>query len=106
VLEAPQLNAFATPAGTSSSRAAWWRKMRNEAELAGVLAHEIVHVLKKHHLKAIQKTAQLELANTAVTTFARQDRTPPRARSCLPRAASLGARLDKSDELEADRSAW
>ena len=40
--------------------------MKSEAELAGVLGHEIVHVLRKHHLKAIQKGAQTALAGDAL----------------------------------------
>jgi beta-barrel assembly-enhancing protease len=30
--------------------------MRSEAELAGVLAHEIAHVERKHHLEALQRS--------------------------------------------------
>ena len=104
VLEAPQLNAFATPGGNIFVTRGLVAQMNNEAELAGVLAHEIAHVLKKHHLKAIQKTAQVELANTAVTTFARQDRNTPAREKLLAAGSELYARgLDKSDELEADR---
>jgi beta-barrel assembly-enhancing protease len=104
VLEAPQLNAFATPGGNIFVTRGLVAQMKNEAELAGVLAHEIVHVLKKHHLQAIQKTAQLELANTAVTTFARQDRNTPAREKLLAAGSEVFARgLDKSDELEADR---
>ena len=104
VLEAPQLNAFATPGGNIFVTRGLVAQMNNEAELAGVLAHEIVHVLKKHHLKAIQKTAQVELANTAVTTFARQDRNTPAREKLLAVGSELyGRGLDKADELEADR---
>jgi predicted Zn-dependent protease len=104
VLEAPQLNAFATPGGHIFITRGLVERMRNEAELAGVLAHEIAHVLKKHHLKAIQKTAQLELANTAITTFSRQDSRAQRRDKLLSAGSELFARgLDKSDELEADR---
>lgn len=104
VLDAPQLNAFATPGGHIFVTRGLVAQMSNEAELAGVLAHEIVHVLNKHHLKAIQKTAQLELANTAVTTFARQDRNTPAREKLLAAGSEVFARgLDKSDELEADR---
>jgi predicted Zn-dependent protease len=104
VLEAPQLNAFATPGGTIFITRGLLERMRNEAELAGVLAHEIAHVLRKHHLKAIQKTAQLELASTAISTFARQDRNSASREKLLSAGGELFARgLDKADELEADR---
>lgn len=104
VLEAPQLNAFATPGGHIFITRGLVERMRNEAELAGVLAHEIAHVLKKHHLNAMQKSAQLELANTAITTFSRQDASARKRDKLLSAGSELFARgLDKSDELEADR---
>jgi len=104
VLEAPQLNAFATPGGNVFITRGLLERMRSEAELAGVLAHEIAHVLKKHHLKAIQKGAQMELAGTAISTLARQDRNTPQREKLLAAGSELYSRgLDKSDELEADR---
>lgn len=104
VLEAPQLNAFATPGGHIFVTRGLVARMNNEAELAGVLAHEIAHVLKKHHLKAIQKTAQLELANTAISTFSRQDSSSIKREKLLSAGSELFARgLDKDDEFEADR---
>jgi predicted Zn-dependent protease len=104
VLDAPQLNAFATPGGNIFITRGLLARMRNEAELAGVLAHEIAHVLRKHHLKAIQKSAQLELANTAISAFARQDRNSASREKMLTAGSELFARgLDKADELEADR---
>ncbi len=104
VLEAPQLNAFATPGGHIFITRGLLERMRNEAELAGVLAHEIGHVLKKHHLQAMQKSAQLELANTAISTFSRRDSNTDKREKLLSAGSELFARgLDKSDELEADR---
>jgi predicted Zn-dependent protease len=94
VLDAPQLNAFAVPGGTVFITRGLLERMRSEAELAGVLGHEIVHVVKKHHLKAIQKGAQTALAGEAVS-MATQNRNaavnahvqdPPRARRAPRRA--------------------
>ena len=104
VLEAPQLNAFATPGGHIFITRGLLERMKSEAELAGVLAHEIAHVLKKHHLKAIQKGAQMDLAGTALATLTRQDRNAPSREKLLAAGTELFSRgLDKSDELEADR---
>jgi predicted Zn-dependent protease len=103
VLEAPQLNAFATPGGHIFVTRGLLERMRSEAELAGVLAHEIAHVLRKHHLKAIQKAAQLELASHALS-LSRQDANAHKREKLLAAGSELYARgLDKSDELEADR---
>ena len=64
----------------------------------------MVHVLQKHHLKAIQKSAQTSLAGDALA-LALKDARSAQARDKL---ISLGTEvysrgLDKSDEFEADR---
>jgi beta-barrel assembly-enhancing protease len=103
VLDAPQLNAFAVPGGTIFVTRGLVARMNNEAELAGVLAHEIAHVLKKHHLKAIQENAQTSLAGDALST-AMQDRNSLARDKLISFGTELYARgLDKSDEIEADR---
>src|SRR3989442_15515266 len=78
VLDAPQLNAFAVPGGTIFVTRGLVARMRSEAELAGVLAHEIAHVLKKHHLQAIQKSAQTALAGDALSAAMKDQRSEAR----------------------------
>jgi len=103
VLDAPQLNAFAVPGGTIFITRGLLERMKSEAELAGVLAHEIVHVLKKHHLKAIQKGAQTALAGDALGA-ALKDRGGAARDKLIAFGTEMYSRgLDKSDELEADR---
>jgi beta-barrel assembly-enhancing protease len=103
VLDHGNVNAFATPGGTIFITRGLLEKMRNEAELAGVLGHEIVHVLKKHHLKAIQKGAQTALAGEGLSTALRDRAGPARDRLIAFGAEMYTRGLDKSDELEADR---
>lgn len=103
VLEAPQVNAFATPGGFIFVTGGLVAQMKTEAELAGVLAHEIVHVLRKHHLQAIQKGA---LANVAgnVVALAVHDKNSALRNQLVSFGTELYVRgLDKADELEADR---
>ena len=103
VLEASQLNAFAVPGGTIFITRGLLGRMGSEAELAGVLAHEIVHVLQKHHLKAIQKGSQTSLAGDALGYALKDARSEARDK-LLSLGTELYSRgLDKSDELEADR---
>jgi len=103
VLDAPQLNAFAVPGGTIFITRGLLERMKSEAELAGVLAHEIVHVLQKHHLKAIQKGAKTALAGDALGA-ALKDRAGPARDKLIAFGTEMYSRgLDKSDELEADR---
>jgi predicted Zn-dependent protease len=103
VLDAPQVNAFATPGGYVFVTHGLFARMKNEAELAGVLAHEIAHVLRKHHLKAIQKNAQAGLAANVIS-MALRDRGSAARDKLVSFGKEMYARgLDKADELEADR---
>jgi len=103
VLDSPNVNAFAVPGGTIFITRGLLDRMRNEAELAGVLGHEIAHVLRKHHLKAIQKGAQSALAGDAMSA-ALKDRAGAARDKLIAFGTEMYSRgLDKSDELEADR---
>ena len=103
VLDAPQINAFAVPGGTIFITRGLLEKMNSEAELAGVLGHEIVHVVKKHHLAAIQKSAKTALAGDAMS-MALKDRGGVARDKLISLGTEMYARgLDKGDELEADR---
>jgi predicted Zn-dependent protease len=103
VLDAPQVNAFAVPGGTIFVTRGLLDRVRNEAELAGVLAHEIAHVLRKHHLKAIQKGAQTALAGDALSQALKTSRPEVRDKLINLGTETYARGLDKSDELEADR---
>ncbi len=58
VLDEDSINAFAAPGGYIFISKGLFLLLRNESELAGVLAHEIGHVLEKHHLDDIKERAQ------------------------------------------------
>lgn len=53
VLDTYDINAFATPGGYVFITKGAIMKMKNEAELAGTLAHEIAHINQKHILKEL-----------------------------------------------------
>lgn len=103
VLDSPNLNAFAMPGGTIFITRGMLERMRSEAELGGVLGHEIAHVLRKHHLKAIQKGAQTALAGDALSAALRERAGASRDKLIAFGAEMYSRGLDKSDELEADR---
>nr|MBP6682785.1 M48 family metalloprotease [Halioglobus sp.] len=66
VIDSPDLNAFATPGGFIYINRGLLAYLDSEAELAGVLAHEIGHVTANH--SARQQTANI--ANKVVATTA------------------------------------
>jgi predicted Zn-dependent protease len=103
VLEAPQVNAFAVPGGTVFITRGLLERMSSEAELAGVLSHEIAHVVRKHHLKAIQKGALASLGGQAASA-ALKDMSAEAKQKLVSFGTEMYSRgLDKDDELEADR---
>jgi len=103
VLEAPQVNAFAVPGGTVFITRGLLEKMGSEAELAGVLGHEIAHVLRKHHLKAIQKGALASLSGDAAGAALTNVNSDARKKLVGFGTEMYSRGLDKGDELEADR---
>jgi beta-barrel assembly-enhancing protease len=56
IVDSDDFNAFSTPGGYVLITRGLFDRMRSEAELAGVLAHEIAHVERKHHLEALQRS--------------------------------------------------
>ncbi len=104
VLDDNNINAFATPGGNIFITNGLLQRMNSEAELAGVLAHEIAHVLKKHHLEAIKKNARTSLlTDVAVHAAAHKGRNPAMAKLAGAGTELYARGLDKDDEFEADR---
>ena len=55
-VNAPEINAFALPGGPMYVNRGLLQSARNEAELAGVLAHEMAHVAMRHGTHQASKT--------------------------------------------------
>ena len=83
VLNSPVINAFATPGGFVYVTRGLLALADNEAELAGVMAHEIGHVVARH---SAQRYSQAMAANLGVTLLGVITNTPQ-----IGRLAGLGA---------------
>lgn len=103
VIEGEWFNAFATPGGYIFVTQGLVNKMRSEAELAGVLAHEIAHVLKKHHLRAVQKNAGFALIGDLVSASDAGRNAQAKEAFVNIGRKLYASGLDQSDEYEADR---
>jgi predicted Zn-dependent protease len=75
LLDTDEVNAFAAPGGFIFVTRGMLKLTKSEDELAGVLAHEVAHVSKKHGLKTIQ-TARLTSAFTILGSEAAKSYTP------------------------------
>jgi predicted Zn-dependent protease len=102
IIESPNVNAFATPGGNVFVTRALVERCDSEAELAGVLAHEIGHVVLKHHLHDIQKNARKGLV-LDVASLKAGGLTGDAARAVARVGLEGFVRgLSREDELEAD----
>ena len=67
ILNSDDPNAFAAPGGYVFISVGLLRKMRSEAELAGVLGHEIAHITNRHALKMIETDQQNQVLKRGVS---------------------------------------
>jgi predicted Zn-dependent protease len=101
VIESNDLNAFAAPGGYIFLTRGLYKLLANESELAGVLAHEIGHVIRRHHLKILQQSNMLDMGSTALS---KQVGNNDQIAKLIGSGAEIMSRaLDKDAEFEADR---
>ena len=108
VLADDDINGFATPGGYVFVTRGLLMHLNNESELAGVLGHEIAHVVCKHQLHAIQHAQGMSSLSNIV-----QSQVPGANSNPLPSVVSdrvlaafkevISTGLDRGDELQADR---
>ncbi len=103
VLNHDSINAFAAPAGYIFLTRGLLKTIRNEAELAAILGHEIGHVTQKHILDIIQRSKQISGVTAAGLAYANQN--PDSFKQVIDGAVKklLDEGLDQSKELESDR---
>jgi predicted Zn-dependent protease len=100
VLDSPQINAFALPGGYLYITRGIMAYMNSEAELAGVLGHELGHITARHGVRqqSAGQVAGILGAGVAILTGSRE----------AAQAANIGGTAlirgyGRSHELEADR---
>ncbi len=104
VLDDPGFNAFATPGGYVFITKGLIDHVTDESELAGILSHEITHVVGKHHLKALRKTARAGLLTQLLASQVKTNVPPGLSSALISLGRDMYAKgLDQEDELEADR---
>lgn len=104
VLDDAGYNAFAAPGGFVFVTRGLIEHVADESELAAILAHEVIHVIDKHHLVALQKSARSGLLGQVLSSQL-QKKLPG---GLSERLLALGREvytkgLSQQDELDADR---
>jgi predicted Zn-dependent protease len=107
VLHDPRtINAFALPGGQVFITAALLAKLQNEAQLAGVLGHEIGHVVGRHAAEHIAKSRFTQLLVGAAGVAASDPNSPGSGQRAAMVASMVGQlttlRYGRDDELESD----
>jgi predicted Zn-dependent protease len=101
VINSDAVNAYATPGGFVFVTVGLMRQLDSEAELAGVLAHEIAHVMRGHYLVAIKKSGFSQIAGGIVRAKADNAEVSAAVVNAVRNIYAKG--LDQSDEFDADR---
>jgi predicted Zn-dependent protease len=126
----PYINAFALPAGTVYITAPLIAMAETEAELMGVIGHEVGHIQARHTAERMEKAKQAQsstwkyaagggLLGTLAGFGLGKILCPPKDTACLAKATAAGAALgagggllvqrygfmanSREDEMEADR---
>ena len=103
IINSTDINAFAAPGGYIFITLGLYQILNDEAELAGVLAHEVSHVIRKHHLKILQQSQLVDIGGKVLTNEAGDNK---QVQNLIGNGAEIVARsLDKNAEFEADRMA-
>ena len=99
VLDTDGVNAFASPGGFVHITRGALGLIKNEAELAAVLGHEMTHVAHKHTVNAIRKGKAVELGTSATLSNRGLflDKLANKAYEMV-----LENSFDRGDELDAD----
>lgn len=101
VIQSEDVNAFAAPGGYIFITLGLYRTFQSEADLAGVLGHEVGHVIRQHHLKILQQSKLVDAGSKALSKSVGGN---DNVQQLIGSGAEIVARgLDKDAEFEADR---
>lgn len=109
LVDSSELNAYSTPGGYVFVTSALLSRMDNEAELAGVLAHEIAHVTERHIVKELNLRGAEKSAISSISALlgGASDSVKIAFSQAVDKAVDLILRdgYKKEDEMQADASA-
>lgn len=105
VVNIEEVNAFAVPGGFIYINRGVIERSRNMSELAGVMAHEIAHVDRRHGAAQLERVQRANLGLTAAFVLLGRMPTGLEALAVDVAGAAVFARYSRGAEQEADAEA-
>jgi predicted Zn-dependent protease len=106
VVNTDVINAFALPGGFIYVDRGVLARASNESELAGVLAHEIEHVVKRHSVKQMEQVQQANIGVGLVCVLTRVCENQAAAAAIQVGGSAVFAKNSRADEVQADEGGF
>lgn len=105
VVDSKEVNAFALPGGWIYVNRGLIERTANVSELAGVLAHEIGHVTRRHSVQQMQQAQGANVGVSLLCTLTKVCESGVSQAAISVGGSALFAKFSRSDESEADAEA-
>jgi beta-barrel assembly-enhancing protease len=105
LVDSEDINAFALPGGFVYVNRGLVERASSASELAGVLGHEIAHVLLRHSAERIEKAQKTNVGVSIVCGLTNLCSSDAARVAINVGGAALFAKFSRKDELEADSAA-
>jgi len=106
VVNTDVINAFALPGGFVYVNRGVLSRASNESELAGVLAHEIEHVVQRHSVKQMEQAQQANIGVTLACVLTRVCENQAAQAAIQVGGTAVFARFSRDDEVQADEGGF
>lgn len=105
VVDAPEVNAFAVPGGYIYVNRGLIERTRNMSQLAGVLGHEIGHVVRRHSVQQMQQANNANIGVTLACILTSICNSQAAQAAINVAGGAVFAKFSRDDEREADQEA-
>src|SRR5687767_15771319 len=105
VVDSREVNAFAVPGGFIYVNRGLIERTARMSELAGVLGHEIGHVVQRHSIQQMEKAQGANIGVTLACVLTNVCNSQAAGAAINLAGGAVFARFSRQDELEADNEA-
>jgi predicted Zn-dependent protease len=102
LLDDPMVNAFALPGGHVYVTTGILKKLKDEAELAAVMGHEVGHVVRQHGIKIMQRQVAAQMGMDLLLSMLSENKAAFVKAFAGPAESLLFLRNGREAEFEAD----